>query len=151
MFKRYFLLFILLFNIAIFTGCTNESPAPVPETIEHQMAFIDKGTSYSQNDPAIREYRDLLNRITPKSNDSEEKIGDMIAASRNILKEKGIQVSYMDMLVGINNALSVREDKRDLSLMLSTYCSFRIKGNSHTESMAMIRGMNKTWIFDPKQ
>ena len=151
MFRRYLVTLIALLTINLISKCTggtDENRQTDPVTIEHQMAVVDEGSYVPESDPSVVEFRDLLNRISPKIIENEQQIGDMVAKTRDMLKEKGITVSLMSIMVGINDALSVSNGKQKLNVMLGTYCSFRTGGKSHTESMAMLKGLSKTGIFE---
>lgn len=143
MLRRYQIIFLTL--LSLFIGCMGEEGTRVePKTIEHQMAIVDKGSFVPENDPSVMEYRKLLDGITLKVNENEQQIGDMVAKTRDLLNEKGFQSSLMEIMTGMNEVLYASSKQRSLKSILGAYCTFRAEGITHKESVAMLKGLNKT-------
>jgi hypothetical protein len=77
--------------------------APVSATTpEHQLATIERGRSIPATDPLVSDFRAQLDQLQPKCTEPRERLADFTVVSHRLLKEAGIDESYLTTLSAVN-------------------------------------------------
>ena len=70
---------------------------PEPST-EYKLAVIQEGGHVSPDDPAVTQYASALDRLEEKCPDERERLADYAVRSQQLLEERGIEESVLDIL-----------------------------------------------------
>lgn len=76
------------------------------ETLEYQLAVINKGGYVPQNDITVTRFRYLLETLERKTINSRQEIADMSVAGITRLRERyGRDVSLLQFMEGVNSSI----------------------------------------------
>ncbi len=89
--------------------------APVPTdtptpTLAYELAALDAGGNLPANDPSVATYQTLLDSLHNKTGDSEQTIADETVRGQQLLHDKGKDVTLLDLLKGVNTAISSKSE-----------------------------------------
>ncbi len=70
------------------------------------MASIDSGGTISADDPSVVQYQTLLDSLHNKTGDSEQAISDETVKGQQILHDKGINITLLDLMKAMDKATS---------------------------------------------
>ena len=74
---------------------TSYSSTSTEDTWEYKLALLDKGEYVSTDDPTVRRFRGLLDRISKKSGLSDKKIAETTYGHHELIKKAGDSISLL--------------------------------------------------------
>jgi hypothetical protein len=109
-----FIIIILMCNSLAFAGQNYST--------EHQMAIVNAGHFVKDTDVTVYRFRYLLTSLKNKTGYAPQKIADMIAKTRNLIKEEyGRDVKLLDITEAANKSEAVSTKAVKLEFYLGTY------------------------------
>jgi len=94
-------------------------------TIEQQMAMIDAGAYIKKDDIKVKRFRYLLNTLHQSTGYEREKIADMVAQTRHIIRDKyGREVSLIHIMETACKSETVLSKTVKLEEFLAVYAAF---------------------------
>lgn len=113
----FFLLFAYAANQDTTTSSSSYTPPPQPkESYEYMLATIDNGYVTRDSD-TVKIYKRLLDRLETKYSNSRKKIADVSVAAKEMIEKTGRRQSVIDILMGLDNAVSSDMPKQDVAEM----------------------------------
>ncbi|WP_047814121.1 hypothetical protein [Rhodopirellula islandica] len=77
------------------SGVTRTSHSTAEDTWEYKLALLNKGEYVSPNDPTVRRFRGLLDRIAKKSGLSDKRIAETTYGHHDLVKKAGDSISLL--------------------------------------------------------
>lgn len=108
-------------------------------SLEYKLASIDKGYEVLEDDITIARFRSLLNQLDDKFVEDRQQIADMSVKTQELLRDKGISESLLNIMEGINSILVTELESQKYAEYAGTYVTLRDSGMSHQE---VIDGFN---------
>jgi hypothetical protein len=111
----------------VLASCSDASasvPAS-PSTPEHQLATIERGRSIPANDPLVADFRVQLDQLQPKCTEPRERLADFTVVSHRLLKEAGIDESYLTTLSAVNLGLPTMAGPLACADLFAVYVTIR--------------------------
>ncbi len=126
-----FALFIIVLQCAFNTTYASES-------LEYQLATLNAGTFVPKDHITVARFRSLLSQLSSTYVENKEQIGDMSYTSQQLLRKEGIEEKLLNVMEGMNQLFSTRDESWEYLEYISAYVTLRKKGRSHSEA---IRGL----------
>lgn len=106
---------LLFFIILVVIGFFVENPSKQPEnySTEYKMAVLNAdGDTIQEGDATVSRFRYLLQEISERTGEDQERIADMTVFGKKELKEKyGKEVKLLDFMEGCKNVISGTTEK----------------------------------------
>jgi len=104
-------------------ACSGTSDQKEKEyTTEYKLAVIDKGGYLEEDDPAVSEYRIMLNSLKAKVINDEVEIGDIVVKAQEILREDHqINLSILKIMKDLDASIPEGVENLDLVEIASAY------------------------------
>jgi hypothetical protein len=119
MFNR---LLILAAAILTFASCSSEESTG-SDSVEYKMATIDEGAP--PNASLVATYASTLDSLEPKCDESRSKIGDMSVVSRDLLEDKGIRATLLQILRDVDRSIPAEFGEQPCADIFASYVTLR--------------------------
>jgi hypothetical protein len=108
---------------------------------EYKLASLNAGRYIPENDISVARFRSLLKQLSSTYIEDETKIADITVSAQSLLKNNGINESLINLMEGMNQLFTTKNDNQKYAEYISAYCVFRNKGQSHYESIQTLQAM----------
>jgi len=105
-----------------------------PESIEYELATIDAGGYVPHDDIRVARLKSLLQQLSQTYSGTPQQIGDQTVKAQEMLKDRGVQESLVDIMTGMNQIFTTANHKQDYAGALAMYVELRDKGESNSEA-----------------
>jgi hypothetical protein len=112
------------------------------EPPEKQLAIIDYG-SVAADDIRVSRFRALLDELSESYSSSRQQITDQTVKCQEILHDKGIKESLINIMEGMNKLFASSTHKQEYSQWLAAYIVLREKSMSHDEAIRGLDGIGQ--------
>jgi hypothetical protein len=113
---------LLFLTALIFTLTSFQFAFADPQTVAEKMALVDGNYPLRVK---IARYQYLLTTLEKKTGDSQVRIGDMTAKSRDILREKyGKEITLLELLEAVNKSIPSSRTKVPYANVIAAYVMF---------------------------
>ncbi|MCK4430984.1 MAG: hypothetical protein KAW19_06745 [Candidatus Aminicenantes bacterium] len=112
---------------------------PKTESIEYKLATINAGGYVPKDHVTVNRFRNLLNQLSKTYVENQQQIADMSVRAQQILKERGISESLLNIMQGMNQIFPRKVENQKYAEYSAAYLTLRSKGQSHREA---IEGLN---------
>jgi hypothetical protein len=128
---------------------TAATPAPSiartdSEPLEQQLATVDDGY-VAVDDIRVARFRSLLDQLSETSSSSEQQIADQTVKCQELLKDKGIKESLINIMEGMNKIFASSTQKKQYSEWLAAYVVLREKSTSHDDAIKSLEGIGQAF------
>src|SRR5262245_6659508 len=86
-------------------GSAVASTTPADERIEYKLAVVDRGGYVAPDDLVVARFRSLLEQLSTKWRDTPQRLAEMSVKGRNLLRDKGVAESILNIMEGMNQVL----------------------------------------------
>lgn len=111
------------------------------ESLEYQLACIDSGWRVSKDYIIVARFRSLLRQLSNTYVENKQQIADTSVTTKNILREKGISESLMNIMEGMNQLFYTKIENQKYAEYMSVYVVLRNKGQSHKEAILGLKAI----------
>lgn len=134
---------ISLFSILIFLASISNLHA---QSIGYKMAVIEKNGYVSENDLLVKRFDNLLQQLDKKYVDDKQQIAGKTVTAKQILEEKGIKESMINIMEGMNKIYDLNNSYNRKYIDYSTcYVIFRVNGYNHDKSLSLLQESINTY------
>ncbi|MDP8211853.1 MAG: hypothetical protein P9X22_01000, partial [Candidatus Zapsychrus exili] len=115
-------------------------PAAKPQmSMEHTLAFLDADGYIPGDHFSVARFRSLLHQLSSTYNADKDRIGNATVAIQNQLKKKGIHVTLLNILEGMNRIYTTGKANQTYEECGAAYIILRDKGHSHRETINTLK------------
>jgi hypothetical protein len=128
---------------------TAAAPAPSAartdtEPLEQQLATIDDGY-VAADDIRVARFRNLLDQLSETSSSSKQQIADQTVKCQELLKDRGIKESLVNIMEGMNKVFASSTQKKQYSEWLAAYVVLREKSTSHDDAIKSLESLGQAF------
>lgn len=105
-------------------------------SIGFKLATIDGGGSITEESPSVRRFASLLESLESQYPESQQEIADMSVRAQQILNEKGITESILNIMEGMNRIGPSNTVNSKYQEVVASYLVLRDKSQSHDEAVS---------------
>jgi len=105
-----------------------------PESIEYELATIDASGYVPDDDIRVARFKSLLQQLSQTYSGTPQQIGDQTVKAHEMLKDRGVQESLVNIMTGMNQIFTTANHKQDYAGALTIYIGLRNKGESNSEA-----------------
>lgn len=118
-----------------------EVVVPPSLSIAHELATIDAGGYVSEDDIRVVRFRSLLRQLTETYDLTAQQIADQTVKAQEMLRKEGVQDSLVDLMTGMNQLFSTRQEGKQYAEALASYVVLREKGTSPDDAFHTIQAL----------
>lgn len=127
---------ILFFGIGIMQGQA--------QSLAYKLGTIEKGY-VSKDDLIVKRFDNLLDQLSDKYVEDRQQVSDMTVKAKQILEDKGIDQSMIDIMEGMNLIFSGDiGGNQKYAEYVAAYITLREKGQSHDKAIRGLKGIVDT-------
>lgn len=115
---------------------------------EYKLASLNAGRNIPEDDISVARFRSLLKQLSSNYVEDEKKIADMTVSAQSLLKNNGINESLINLMEGMNQLFTTKNEKQKYAEYISAYCAFRNKGQSHDDSIQTLQAMINERLYN---
>jgi len=109
-------------------GGTGSTSAGVPASAEYKLAVINAREAVPASDPAVAEFRKLLDSIKSKCGTSDSEIADMTLTGQRMLAEKGIHEGVLELMRHLDASVPAEGAHPKFEEVVAGYVLLRARG-----------------------
>jgi len=136
----------LLLMSPCYGGIKGNSLNPSQDTLEYKLAVINAGFHVSKDHYTIGRFRNLLNELSYTYVENRQQIADMSVTAQQILKERGIKESLLNIMEGINQIFPRKIENQKYAEYAAAYLTLRSKGESHRDAIVGLKALVEALI-----
>lgn len=115
-------------------------PAAEAESLEYELAVVDRGSYVAHDDLAVARLRSLLTQLSSKYSETPQRIADMTVKGQKILRANGISESSENIMEGLNQVLDRPMANQQYSDYVALCVTLRNSGKSHAAAIGNLSG-----------
>jgi hypothetical protein len=111
------------------------------DTLEYKLAVINAGFHVSNDHFTVNRFRTLLNELSYTYVENRQQIADMSVKAQQILKERGIKESLLNIMEGLNQIFTRKIENQKYAEYAAAYLTLRSKGESHRDAILGLKAL----------
>lgn len=127
------------------SACGDKVTAPVSQSLASKVVSVDTGTYKPEESLEVARAGEALKAASFVCKDTAASLADKAAKTRELLKEKSISVSIVEVLEAVPQMLGAGkiEDVDGCSKLMAMYAGARVGGQNHMAATNGVRGILK--------
>jgi hypothetical protein len=113
-------------------------------SLGYKLAVIDTGEYYKESDSKVKRFNNLLSQLSDKYFENEKKISDTTVKAKQVLEEKGIEESIINIMEGMNLIFGLEQENLKYTEYASSYVVMRSKGRTHNEAIENLTALHQS-------
>jgi len=99
---------------------------------EEQLAVIQHGTMLRPEDPRVRAFAEVLDRIETKCSEDRQTLADRLAGANKVMADRGVREPILDTVRGVATATEGLPSEQPCQDVIVAYALVRVGGTPGT-------------------